>query len=101
MKIAPKDMGTFMDLVGILYLVLLFLSFGALSLWSLEAKVARMNNKDSLKARLIDRRWKRIAWVTSSFLLIPMVITVLELVIKAPFEAISGLRRFIAGKEDN
>ena len=100
MKKAPKDVWTFLGLVGVLYLLLVFLSFGVLFLWANEAEVARLKNEASLKARLIDKRWKRIAWVISSFLFIPTAIMLLEMVIKAPFGAISGLRGFISGRKD-
>ena len=72
----------------------------ALTLWENDAQLARLKNDYSIKTRLIDKRWKRIAWVVSSFLLIPTTIMILDLAIKAPFEVISGLKRFITGRNN-
>ncbi|MDA8170665.1 MAG: hypothetical protein M0Z48_02405 [Nitrospiraceae bacterium] len=99
MRIAPKDVKTAIGLAALLYVCLLFLSFGILNLWAIEAEVDRMKNRTSFKSRLIDKRWKRIAWVISSFLLIPGAMFILKSIIAAPFEMVSAMKKFITGEK--
>ncbi len=100
MRIAPKDVKTAIGLAALLYVCLLFLSFGILNLWAIEAEVDSRENRTSFKSRLIDRRWKRIAWVISSFLLMPGTSFVLGMIIRAPFEMVSSIKKFITGEKD-
>ncbi len=100
MRIDPKDIKFALGLAAIGYVFLFFLSFGVLNLWAVQARSERMKNKNTMKSRLIDKRWKRVCWVMSSFLLIPATIAVLVSVIKAPFEVALSMRRFTSGQKD-
>ena len=100
MKIAPKDVNTAITLAVLIYVCFLFLSFGILNLWAIGAEIDRRENRTSFKSRLIDKRWKRIAWVISSFLLIPGTIFFLKMIIEAPFVMVASMKKFITGEKD-
>jgi hypothetical protein len=45
---------------------------------------------------LIDRKWKRVLWLASCLVFIPVVI----MIIKIPFFVIDEVKKFIKGRKD-
>jgi len=72
-----------------LYYIIIYLAFVVFSIM-----FALLFGSADPKHKL-DRRWKRVLWLLSSFLAVPFIVFLVQM----PFQIFNDVKKFIAGKE--